>query len=366
MSSTTHGQATAIGVKAHVLYSRLLTSEDYWGLLNLNTTTEIADFLRQTEGYQDDLEFMPSATIHRVDLENAVRTSILPEADAFLAYLAGPKRKLFSDWLSWYEAEHLKSIFRWLRSRRVERDVMRKRLFSIPGSKLSYDLLLNSRDYSEALEALKETKYYKVIQEPVRRLLNGEDSLFSLELAIDNLVEAELYNDLKAIDGYSAKMLEPLFGTRIDLINLYHFHRCTWYYHMTLEETLTRMLPVKYKVKTHHLREMSKGSTWEERLDNFESSFPLYAEIFRTALEQEDRELALEMSIKRFNYLKAMSIFQKGSPGFHTAMSYFILKGHEIDDVIRIIEDVRYDYDRRNAAAYLVKPITGGGEPIWQ
>ena len=335
-------------------------------MLNLNSISEIADFLKQTEGYRDHLETLPPAKVHRVDLENSVRSAILFEATSFLYYLSGPRRQLFIDWLGWYEAEHLKSIFRWIRTKRLDRDEMRKRLFVVPGSKLSYGLLLNSRDYADVLEALRDTKYHKVIAEPVKRLINGEESHFSLELAIDNLVETSLYNDLKNLPESEQKLLEPLFGSRIDLLNLYHFHRCVWYYHMTLEETLSRMLPVKYKVKTHHLRDMSKGSSWEERIDRLELSFPVYAGIFRSALEQEDRELALEMSIKRYNYLKALSIFQKGSPGFHTALSYFILKSHELDDVIRIIEDVRYDYDRRNAANYLIRPIISGGEPKWQ
>ena len=359
MLSTSKGQATAIGVKSHVLFSRLLTSEEYWALLNLGSTAEITDFLKQTEGYGSHLETIPPAKVHRVDLENAVRSAILSEATAFLSYLAGPQRELFVDWLGWYEAEHLKSIFRWIRVKRLDRDEMRKRLFVVPGSKLSYGLLLNSRDYGEALDALKDTKYYKAVAEPVRHLINGEESLFSLELAIDNLVESSLYNDLKNLPEKEQKLLEPLFGSRIDLLNLYHFH-------MTMEETLSRMLPVKYKVKTHHLRDMARGATWEERLDRLELSFPVYAKIFRDALEKEDRELALEMSIKRYNYLKALAIFEKGPPGFHTAISYFILKSHELDDIIRVIEDVRYDYDRSQAATYLIRPIISGGEPKWQ
>ncbi|MCE5202096.1 MAG: V-type ATPase subunit [Synergistaceae bacterium] len=366
MLSTSHGQDTAIGVKAHVLYSQLLTAEEYWSLLSLNSTGELADFLKQTAGYKEYLETLPPTKVHRVDLENAVRSAVLSEATSFLAYLAGPRRQVFTDWLGWYESEQLKSIFRWIRSRRIDRDTMRQRLYSIPGSKLSYDLLLNSRDYAEALEALRNTRYYKAVQEPVRRLINGEESLFSLELAIDNLVETQLYCDLKKIPDMEQKLLEPLFGSRIDLLNLYHFHRCTLYYHMTLEETLSRMLPVKYKIKTHDLRNMAKSATWEEGLKQLDISYPAYAKIFLDSLGKPDEELALEMSIKRYNYFKALSIFQKGSPGFHTAMSYFVLKSHEVDDVIHIIEDVRYDYDRRNAVAYLIRPIIGGGEPTWQ
>jgi len=132
LHSTSKGQATAIGVKSHVLFSKLLTSEEYWALLNLNSISEIADFLKQTEGYKEHLETLPPAKVHRIDLENAVRSSILVEATSFLYYLAGPRRQLFTDWLGWYEAEHLKSIFRWIRTKRLDRDEMRKRTFCSP------------------------------------------------------------------------------------------------------------------------------------------------------------------------------------------------------------------------------------------
>lgn len=365
MPISNHGQATAIGVKSHVLYSRLLTAADYWTMLNMDSVNGIIDFIRGTDGYCSHLETLPPDA-HRIDVESAIRSSLLNEALAFLSYLSGAERKLFIDWLGYYEADHLKSIFRWIRSRRLDRDTLRKRLVSIPGSKLSYDLLLNSRNYSEALEALRDTKYYKVVREPVRRLLSGETSLFPLELAIDNLAETDIFNDLNNMARRDSIKLESLFGTRLDLMNLYHFHRYIWYFHMSLEETLSRMLPIKYRIKTHHLREMFKGGNWEERLDVFGDSFPAYAEIFRGALRQPDYELALETAINRAIYLKAVSVFQTGSPGFHTAMSYFILKSQEINDIIRIIEYVRYDYDRRSAAAYLVRPITLGGEQIWQ
>lgn len=367
MAGLSRGSAIAVGAKSHVLYSRLLKADEYWALLNFNTVPEMAEFLKGTEGYGAYLETLPPSQVHRVDLEDAIRDSVLAEAKSFLYYLSGPRRKVFQDWLGWYEAEHLKSMFRWIRSRHVDRDAMRKRLYPVPGTRLSYDLLFNCRDYAEALEALRESKYYKVVREPVNRLIGGEESLFSFELAIDNLVESDLFNDLKLLPADEYKQLLPLIGSRIDMLNLYHFHRYMWYYHLPIEETLSRMLPVKYKVKTHHLRTMfNKAADWKERLDFLESMFPAYIAIFRAALERDDAELALEVLIKRFNYLKALSLFQHGSPGFHTAMSYFILKSHEIDDIIHIIEDVRYDADRRNAATYLIRPITSGGEPTWQ
>lgn len=96
MPLTSHGQSTAIGVKAHVLFSQLLKPEEYWGLLNLNSTTEIAGFLKQTEGYKEHLDLLPFEKVHRVDLENAVRSAVLSEATSFLSYLAGAEREFLS------------------------------------------------------------------------------------------------------------------------------------------------------------------------------------------------------------------------------------------------------------------------------
>lgn len=187
-----------------------------------------------------------------------------------------------------------------------------------------------------------------------------------MELAIDNLVETEICKNLNELPFAERSLLEPLFGLRLDLLNLYHFHRCSIYYHMTIEEILSQMLSVSYKVKFHHLREMSEGKTWQEHLEILEQLFPVYANIFSEALNHPDKELALETSIERYKYKMTLSVFQKGAPGFHTAMAYFLIKTQEVDDIIRIIENVRYGYSRDESAAYLIRPITDGGVPIWQ
>ena len=79
-----NGSATALGVKAHVLYSQLLKADEYWALLGLKSTTEIAAFLKQTAGYKDKFETLVPANVHRIDLENALRSSVLAEAESFV------------------------------------------------------------------------------------------------------------------------------------------------------------------------------------------------------------------------------------------------------------------------------------------
>jgi len=143
--------------------------------------------------------------------------------------------------------------------------------------------------------------------------------------------------------------------------------RAMEFYDMTPEEALNRLMPVRFRVTMPVLRELVRAESGERMAEMLKGRFPQYAEIFRAALDDEHPQLSLEKNIKRYIYVQARRVFGDGPPGFHTAASYYILKEFEITDIIRIIEYVRYGHDRRNAAAYLTRPITvTGGETEWQ
>lgn len=360
------GETVAIGVKARVLYSRMLTGEDYNVLLSSDSINDASEVLRNAPDYEEPLSVLPPR-VHRIELEGAIRNSILREAEGFLPYLGGTRQAFFHSWLDRHETENIKNIFRWIHSRRLEREQMKQRLFVVPGSKVSHDLLLDSNNFAEAHEALRGTKFYPQIAAAVKRLDEGAESLFALELALDNFNERQQYLNLRKLDADEYALLIPYFGYRVDIHNLYNMMRCLLYYHMSPEEALSRILPVKYKITPRQLRYIAMGTTWDEKLERLGDISAAYAEIFDNALQGADFELLLEMSIKRAGFIKAQAIFHLGSPGFHTAVAYFLLKSYEIDDLIRIIEDVRYDRDRRSAAQYLIRPITVmEGEQAWR
>jgi V/A-type H+-transporting ATPase subunit C len=367
VQSTNKGRIIAIGARSHVLYSRLLTADQYWTLLHLKSTGEIAVFLNDTAGYKNQLPVLINAQTHRIDLENAIRSVLIAEGKIILSALSGSRQAFFSNWLAIYEVNNLKNIFRWIRSRRLDRDTMRSRLFKVPDSKLPYDALLNCVDYKEALTTLNGTKYHDAIADKVEDLLKGrETSLFPLEQSLDNLFETELHESVAKLPSRDRKYLEPIFGARADLYNLAYLHRCMSYYNMIIEEVLSRTLPVKYLLTTKDLRAIAKGSDRDERVAVLGQKSKTYAEIFKNAYSSQDPELTLEINIKRHLYMQELAVFKKGTPSFHTAISYFMLKLHEIDDIIRIIEDVRYDYNRHTAVEFLIRPIISGGEASWQ
>ena len=367
MSYSSHGECVSAGVKARVMYSRMLSDEEYWGLLNCDTVGEIVTKLRSSEGYREHLMSLPPGDVRRYDLEAALKNSLLREAEAFLIHLSNPRDAFFRTWIAWYEAENLKSVFRFVASKRENRDDLRRRLYPIPATKVSYENLLAAKDFSELAEVMKRTPYYKVLAEPFKRLMSGEEeTLFSLEMAIDSFVELLLYKNMKKLEPGEQRALLPIFGGRIDMLNLYILYRAMKFYSMTPEETLNRLLPVRHRVTLGHLKELVRSGTAEAAVDSLQNTFPAYAEALVGSLKQDQPQLALERNIKRYTYNQALRTFRSGAPGFHTAMSYFLLREFEIEDLIHITEDVRYGYDKRHAAEYLIRPILTGGENKWQ
>jgi V/A-type H+-transporting ATPase subunit C len=348
------------------MFGRLLSEDDYWNFLGSDTVSEIGEKLRDTV-YGEALSSLPEAP-HRYDLEKAVTGALFTEAESFLYYVNNPRDKFFKALIYRHEADNLKSVFRYIVSGRTNRDGLRQRLYVSKHSRIPYDNILSCRDFNELSDALRGTRYYKVLSEPLRRLHSGEErSLFPLETALDIFVEMSLYKALKKLETPERNSLLPIFGINADLYNIYILYRALKFYDLTPEEILSRLLPVRFRITMNILRGLVRVGSGDDIPGVIKERFPVYAELLSSALEDESAQLALERNIKRYIYGQARKVFSSGMPGFHTAVSYHILKKYEIADLIRIIECVRYGHDRYKAAAYLTRSIVeSGGETEWR
>ncbi|MDR3332715.1 MAG: V-type ATPase subunit [Synergistaceae bacterium] len=365
MSYSSRGERVSIGVKAKVLYSRLLSPDEYWVLLGSDTVGEIAQKLRAT-AYGEALSTL-SADPHRNDIEAVLKNAILHEAANFAPHLSSPRDKFFRTWVRWHESEYLKSVFRYIGAGRMDRDEIRRRFYAIKSSNVSYDNILSARNFTELSDNLRGSLYFSPLADSLKRLASGEEhSLFPLEMALDNFNELSLFKSLKKLELEEGDTMLQIFGVRADLYNIYTLYRAMTFYSMTPEEILNRLLPMRYRIKLPFLREAVRVESFSQTVELLNSEFPAYAELFMGALASDEPQLSLERNIKRYIYNQAKRVLSSGLPGFHTVMGYFILKEYEINDIIHITEAVRYGYDRRRAAAYLIRPIISGGETEWQ
>jgi V/A-type H+-transporting ATPase subunit C len=334
-------------------------------LLDSETVPEVVEKLRST-AYGVFFESLPS-DLHRHEIEEVVKSSLISQAENFIIHLGNPRDKFFKAWFSFFEAENLKSIFRYIMAGRIERDDLRRRLYPINASKVSFEKMLLAKDFSEVADVLRGTRFYKVLSDSLRRSVSGEErSLFPVEMALDSFAELSLYRAMNRLSAAEHAMLLPIFGSRIDLYNIYTLYRAMAFYDMTPEETLNRLLPVRYRISLAVLREAVRMASFDRVADMIKERFPVYTMFFADVAENGEKQLILERNVKRCIYIQAHRVFNSGSPDFHTAMSYFILRGFEIGDITRVIESVRYGYDKKKAAECLVAPVVSGGEFEWR
>lgn len=366
MYSKALGERVACGTKARVMSGRLLKDNVFWELLNADNLTDIATRLHEMEGYKPYLENIFSKEIRRRNLEPVLKVIPLEETAKFRSYLTGTRKAFLCTWLDRYEADNIKAVIRWQLSGKKERDTFRGRLLDIPGSSVPYDVLMSARDTVEFLESLKESPFYDVLKDPLENVIaGGPANPFPAEIALDIYSLTRLYRTTLELDAYDRKNLLPLVGSIVDITNLYWVYRGRRYFDMAPEELMNRLLPCHYKISLAYLKEMARAASIEE-LYSLMCAAPFYG----AGLPQKlpDDELMLECALQRCYLMAARRILAKGEPSFHTAAAYLFLRELEIIDIITIIEDVRYDYDRRKAAIYLIRPllsITGGDMP-WQ
>lgn len=341
-----------MGAKAHVLHSRLLRADEYWALLNKTSVAEIAAFLKQTEGYKNVLRDVVPETEHRMELEMKLHSSLFDDGEAFSHYMNKQTVNLFFAWRGLYEADQLKKICRRVCAERTQEaaDSAHWQICRIKNSELPYDALLQCADMKGVIEALRGTRYYMPL---LRSMQCSADALSQLdfELAVDRTAEGALYDAVKSLPaGGSGGLIKHLFGVRADLINLSCCSRCRWYFNMPREKMLSFMLPAEYKLSREFLYEAAQLGSQGKAIKAIEKRCPEYGRALRKGVETGGMARALN----RVLYKTATAVFRSGTPGFHTAIAYLMLKIIEISDIVKLTEAVRYSKGSSAAAQYLV------------
>ena len=356
------GERTAVGAKAHVLFSKLLKDDEMWALLQCDDVPEIFSHLARTEGYGEALATLVPQEVTRVQLEDRLKLIPPKRAASFLPYLTGARRRLLLAWMERNQAGALKTALRFVLTRHGDREAIRARIAALPNASLPFDLLLSSRDFQDFTDALRGTLYYRPLLEPLKRLASGEQNLFPAEAAIDREVLLRLLKAAEVLSAGEKRSVMRLLGVRFDLLNISWTYRSMRYYDLTPEERVARLLPYRYRLHADSLRRMARAVDPDEFWAILKTT--AYGEAFGESPPSE--EMVMDRDLRRTIRQTAYRVFRQGRPDLSTLFAYLTLLESEIRDLATLIEDVRYDYDRRHAALFLARPLIPGGEVRWQ
>lgn len=323
----------AINARVRVMYSTLLSKQDFANLLESTDLDNLISQLKHT-AYSPYLDRAKEKqlTARRAAFHMRERWS-----ETFHSINAGvPEytQPFFTQLLRYYEVYNLKAI---LRGITANSDWNRVRFVLFPlgtDSVLPAEAMLESHNVTQAIEMINNTPYYQTLSFAMKRY-SVEQTLFSIEVALDMDFWRDLWKEVKALpkpdQDYAAKLIGPL----IDMNNLMWAIRYRTYHHLSEEEIINYTLSFGYHVSDNDIRSIAAGADIAQIVKRLYPDIAGVDELLQdlhSGLPRLER-LLKKRSLKPCDAAFVGNPFQIGIP-----LGYLLLFDQEIQELVVLLE----------------------------
>ncbi len=332
--------------KVRTMAGKLLSDEDYDALLAKTTVGDVAAYLKNNTEYHDALKNISETDIHRGELEGILQEEKDKASVKLFKYEKGINANFYQVFVIRYEIELLKEMLRLL-----ENDMLHTFKSSInPYYKkhMSYDAqrLALSRSAGQFADNLYGSPYYDII---TRFIANREHlDIFNLEMTLDVHYFTRAWKLIRRnLRGRDQRIVSESFGTEIDILNIMWILRCKKYFGTPKELIYAFVIPYRYRLSRETLVALVEAGSVEE----------LYAVLEKHPYKQVFADDALFTEQYFYQYVhkmhKKMSVLMPYS--VMTTIAYIHAKETEINNIVKIIEGIRYKMDMKEIEKYLIR-----------
>ena len=337
----------AISAKIKGMYGKRIKRQDYDLLIAMQGFSPIAHFLHEHPGYGEVLAAVDVPDIGRVQLEPAIRQSLIRDYNKLFPFVFYEDKEMMNLLVRHVEMLEILSFLRRLRAGHFDRTPL---LFAPEFQhKLRIDLpaMLLARTEEQLLVAAQNSVFYPILQ----HFLVDHAEKFSftdLELALQSFYYTTLY---KSIDNHYknrlGKDLKEAFGRRLDLSNITRILRLRTRFTQNPDEVYGYIIPVSYRVKPDFLRNLLTAAD-DNAVNQLLLTTP-YKELHNLPDYTQVERLA-DSALYQFY----KSVLQNKSPSILHVLAYIRLKELEIKNIINIVECIKYNIPQNEIYNYLV------------
>lgn len=301
----------SVNSKIRGMYSNGLTKEDYEDLIK---QTQIKDVIVLLKNKNKELEDL-SIDSTRVQIEEVLDRTIITNIKKVELVLKGKNQELFDLFILKYAIKCAK--IKW------------KMLETMDETKSSYienwvgSIFPNLKKLYEA--KTKEEFINNIYHKKIKMIFENNDDLFQIENKLDKFYFETLYNEAYKYSKETADLVDEI----TDLFNFEWMYRIKRYYGITDENNLVSN---KYKINKFDFKKISEAKDVSEI--NEVLSHTIYKDIF---VGEDVYTNIKKYLMKRYKKLMRRNIFDIAS-----IISYFSIKEIENENIINIIEGIRY------------------------
>lgn len=333
--------------KIKAMHGHMLTRENYEQLMHKNSVSACAAYLKTQPAYAPVLRDVQETQIHRGALEALLGKALFEQYLRLEHYCGKSVAFLRGYYVAYTEIRCIVNCIRLLQS-----DNPNEFIQSIPGyivGHLSFDVLSlgKVRAFGELLEALERTPYHRVLAPLAGRgektpAQEAELALYAYYYDYTNRLIDENFR------GKTAVELHSLFSTQAQLFNIQAIYRLKHFFGVPAQEIEKVLLPYTARLPRRVMAEIV-------RAPDTDAMFEILTRSKYGAYFGKDRFVFIENStgVIRFDLAKKYLTFSQNS--VTAAVSFFILREIETENLITIIEGIRYRLDVAQVRPLLIQ-----------
>ncbi len=336
-----------LSAKAKAMFGKRLKPEDYQTMMQKKNVAEVAAYLRQETYFSDTLQGINEQAIHRGQLESLIRMDLFHRFSNLMRYVDNKKTLFYRYGIMDQEITQILACVRSLSMEDKISFIVKVPMHLEKLTSFKIDQLAQVKSYDDLLQVISGTIYEKVLRkfqvEDIKKFdFNG------CEIGLRNeYTDTVLELIEQGFHGQAKKDVKDIFMSREELLTLQKIYRMKKYFNYGPEK-IKRMIQMKY---SHFTKKEV-----EDLIENVEAD-DVFSWLKKTAYKKyiEDQQFVyIEYHVK-----KILHAMDRQKMAFSTnpdlvVLAYMLMSEMEIQNIVDIIEGVRYRIPPDKISRYLI------------
>lgn len=332
--------------KIMAVYGKRLTQQDYTEMMNRQSVSDVAEYLKKNTYYSKLLASIDTNTIHRGMLENLLRRSVFETYMRITGFEHISKQKFYNYKIIQTEIDEILRCIRCINAGSA------KLIQDVPvyiNHLTSFDLLELAKinDFHGLLDFIRKTPYYDVLKN-VSPDESGRVDVTKCETLLRNYYINMLKRSADFAVG-DAEQFNRFLESEIDLINVINSYRLTAYFGESEEEIEKDMLTFYGRITAERHREIYSAPNAEEFIRRFAKTY-YGKQMIRNGYDITN----IEQSARRLRHRYARTILRRSCSAPLCVYAFFFLLETEVQNIISIIEGIRYGVETQKIASLVI------------
>ena len=326
--------------KVRTIYGKMLKEEEYKNMLNCNTLKEVVDFLKNKDLYKHSFEILEKSNVETNQIEKLIKNTTLLNYSRIHRLIK--KNEVLKYFIKYYEIDEILNITQLVEEKQVQQYMTHLPTYISLNCKVDLFSFSNVKNFEDLINNLKNTKYGKMLSNFTEKKLDF--------LELEHILYKNFFKELlKTINSKTKNVelyeLNRLIKTKIDNINAYYIYRERVIFETEKEKIKNKIFPFHKNLNKEKIEKILDSQDTSQMEENFKS---MYKKIDSFKID------TMEKNIKQQEFNLCKHYINLSTNITTVFYCYFILQQIEVENLIHILEGIRYNLEKEEIESFLI------------